>query len=132
MSRPEGTPSPGGLPANNGVPDSPVFEEPWQAQAFAMTVALHERGLFSWVEWAEALSAEVKRPGAAADGHDYYQHWLAALERLLAEKGLAGKGDVDAFAAAWERAAHATPHGKPILLENDPLRKSVGTRSEAG
>ena len=132
MSRPEGTPSPGGFPAGNGVPDSPVFEEPWQAQAFAMTVALHESGLFSWAEWAEALSAEMKRPGAAADGHDYYQHWLAALERLLAEKGMAGKGDVDAFAAAWERAAHATPHGKPILLENDPLGKSVRTQSEAG
>ncbi|WP_165779784.1 nitrile hydratase accessory protein [Mesorhizobium sanjuanii] len=100
--------------------DEPVFAEPWQAEAFAMTVALHDKGLFSWGEWAEALSAEVKKPGAASDGHDYYEHWLAALERLLAAKGVAGKGDVDALAAAWERAAHATPHGKPILLENDP------------
>jgi len=54
------------------------------------------------------------------DGHDYYEHWLAALEGLLASKGLAAKADVDAMAEAWERAAHATPHGKPILLENDP------------
>jgi len=100
--------------------DEPVFAEPWQAEAFAMTVALHDKGLFSWSEWAEALSAEVKRPGAASDGHDYYKHWLAALEKLLATKGVAGKNDVDALAAAWERAAHATPHGKPILLENDP------------
>ncbi|WP_181169686.1 nitrile hydratase accessory protein [Mesorhizobium sp. B2-3-13] len=106
-----------GLPA--GL-DAPVFAAPWQAEAFAMTVALHDKGLFSWSEWADALSAEVKRPDAAADGHDYYEHWLAALETLLASKGLAAKPDVDAMARAWERAAHATPHGKPILLDNDP------------
>lgn len=97
-----------------------MFAEPWQAEAFAMTVALHDNGLFSWSEWADALSAEVKRPGAARDGRDYYEHWLAALEKLLSAKAIAGKNDVDALAAAWERAAHATPHGKPILLENDP------------
>ena len=107
-----------GLPP--GFVDEPVFAEPWQAEAFAMTVALHDKGLFSWSEWADALSAEVKKPDAAADGHDYYEHWLAALEKLLAAKGVAGKSDVDTLAAAWERAAHATPHGKPILLENDP------------
>ncbi len=100
----------------------PVFAEPWQAEAFALTVALHEKGVFSWGEWAEALSAEVKGPGEAADGHDYYEHWLAALEKLLGVKGVAARPEVDALAAAWERAAHATPHGKPILLENDPLK----------
>ncbi|UCI34013.1 nitrile hydratase accessory protein [Mesorhizobium sp. B4-1-4] len=117
MSRPEATMPATDLPAGF---DAPVFAEPWQAEAFAMTVALHDKGLFSWGEWAQALSAEVKKPGAAADGHDYYEHWLAALESLLASKGLAAKPDVDAMAQAWERAAHATPHGKPILLENDP------------
>ncbi|MEW9804968.1 nitrile hydratase accessory protein [Mesorhizobium marinum] len=103
--------------------DAPVFSEPWQAQAFALTVALHDRGLFSWSEWAEALSSEVKKPDAAADGHDYYEHWLAALEKLLASKGAAAGPEVDAMAAAWERAAHATPHGQPIRLENDPQRR---------
>jgi len=103
--------------------DDPVFAEPWQAEAFALVVALHERGLFSWGEWAEALSAEVKSETSPADGSDYYEHWLKALEKLLAAKGVAGPGEVDALAAAWERAAHATPHGKPILLENDPLRQ---------
>ncbi|PBC12206.1 nitrile hydratase accessory protein [Mesorhizobium sp. WSM3859] len=100
--------------------DEQVFAEPWQAEAFALTVALRDKGLFSWSEWAEALSAEVKKPGAASDGLDYYERWLAALETLLSRKGIAGKGEVDELAAAWERAAHATPHGKPILLENDP------------
>jgi nitrile hydratase accessory protein len=103
--------------------DEPVFAEPWQAEAFALVVALHERGVFSWSEWADALSAEVKAPGAATDGSDYYLHWLKALERLLSAKGVAGPAEVEALAAAWQRAAHATPHGKPIVLENDPLRR---------
>lgn len=89
-----------------------------------MVVALNERGLFSWSEWVDALSAEVKKPGATADGSDYYACWLIALEKLLAAKDVAGKSEVDTLAAAWHRAAHATPHGKPILLENDPERDS--------
>jgi nitrile hydratase accessory protein len=103
--------------------DEPVFAEPWQAEVFAMVVALHESGLFSWSEWAEILSAEVRRADAATDGRDYYEHWLAALEKLLAKKGVAASADVETLAAAWQRAAHATPHGKPILLENDPERR---------
>ena len=97
-----------------------------------MVVALHERGLFSWAEWAEALSAEVKAPDAAADGSDYYQHWLNALEKLLAAKGIAGGPEVDALAEAWQRAAHATPHGKPIVLENDPMRNTAQLSSSKG
>ena len=60
--------------------DGPVFREPWEAQAFAMTLALHERGLFTWNEWAAALAAEIKRAQAAGDpdtGETYYSHWLA-------------------------------------------------------
>jgi nitrile hydratase accessory protein len=128
LSRPEaGAPradGTGGLPAAALPKDDPVFAEPWQAEAFAIVVALNERGLFSWSEWADALSAEVKRPDAAQDGSDYYDRWLRALEKLLAAKGVAGGAEVDALAAAWERAAHATPHGKPILLENDPEHRS--------
>jgi nitrile hydratase accessory protein len=103
--------------------DEPVFAEPWQAQAFAMTVSLHAAGLFSWSEWAAALSSELK--GEAADGHDYYEHWLAALEALVRQKGVADAATIEALTAAWHRAAEATPHGKPILLENDPNREFV-------
>jgi nitrile hydratase accessory protein len=106
--------------------DEPVFAEPWQAQVFALTVGLHDEGLFSWSEWAQALSTEVKSPDAASDGQDYYERWLAALEKLLAAKGFAATADVDALADAWQRAAHATPHGKPILLENDPVAPGRG------
>jgi nitrile hydratase accessory protein len=103
--------------------DELVFGEPWQAEVFAMTVALHERGLFSWTEWADALSAELKKPGAAPDGSDYYSCWLRALEKVMIGKGVTVAGEIDSIAASWERAAHATPHGKPILLENDPKRE---------
>ncbi len=101
--------------------DEPVFAEPWQAEAFALTVALHDKGLFSWGEWAQTLSAEVKAPGAAQDGSDYYDRWLRAL------KSCACQGPCPAQGCRRPRrrlaaAAHATPHGKPILLENDPQR----------
>jgi nitrile hydratase accessory protein len=101
----------------------PVFAEPWQANAFAMTLALYERGVFSWPEWAETLGAEIKRAQAAGDpddGSTYYWHWLAAIERLTVAKGLTTTGALDDRRAAWNRAAHATPHGQPILLTNDP------------
>ena len=101
---------------------APVFAAPWEAQAFAMTLALYERGLFTWSEWAAALAAEIKtaqHAGDPDDGSTYYRHWLAALERLVAEKGVAPAPVLAERRAAWERAARATPHGEPILLEND-------------
>ena len=123
MSRPEATDR-SGIDAGPGPAEPDVFAEPWQAEAFALAVALHGRGLFSWQEWAAALAGEVGRPDAAADGSDYYRHWLAALEKLRAARGVTEPGRIDALAAAWQRAAHATPHGRPILLENDPLAQS--------
>lgn len=100
--------------------DTRVFEAPWQAEAFAMVVALHERGLFSWNQWADALSTQVKAPG----GENYYAAWLAALENLLVSLKVTATPEVDALTEAWQRAAHATPHGQPILLENDPARST--------
>ena len=101
------------LPRDEG---GPVFQEPWQAQAFAMTVALYEAGKFTWPEWAEALSAELKAAGAEQDGHDYYRHWLGALERIASEKGLTSHSELGERKDAWDRAARATPHGQPIEL----------------
>ena len=99
--------------------DGPAFAEPWQAQVFALTVTLNERAVFTWNEWADALGAALK--DAAPDGSDYYQRWLEALETLLIGKNIATQDEVADLTAAWHRAAEATPHGKPILLENDPL-----------
>jgi nitrile hydratase accessory protein len=105
-----------------GIPqgeDGPVFREPWEAQAFAMALSLHQRGLFTWPEWAATLADEIKRAQAAGDpdtGETYYQHWLNALERLVAEKGIADGATLTRYRDAWERAADATPHGEPIEL----------------
>jgi nitrile hydratase accessory protein len=105
-----------------GVPqddDGPVFREPWQAQAFAMALALHQNGLFTWPEWAATLADEIKRAQAAGDpdtGETYYLHWLAALERLVAEKGVASRETLDRYRDAWDHACDRTPHGKPIEL----------------
>lgn len=114
------------LRASPGLPVSaegdPVFEEPWHAHAFAITVHLHERGLFSWGEWAETLSGELHKPGRAEDGSDYFDGWVAALTTLLGEKGVADHATVVALQQSWQRAAEATPHGAAIRIENDPLR----------
>ncbi|MDR7144581.1 nitrile hydratase accessory protein [Rhizobium sp. BE258] len=100
----------------------PVFPEPWAAEAFAMTVHLHQRGLFTWSEWAETLSAELHQPGRAIDGSDYFDCWVAALSHILASKGVADGETILSLQRSWQRAAEATPHGRPIELANDPLR----------
>jgi nitrile hydratase accessory protein len=104
------------LPRDEG---GPVFAEPWQAQAFALAVRLSEQGHFTWREWAAALAAELKAAadrGEADDGSRYYQHWLAALERLVAEKGLTDPAALAARKEAWAEAYRRTPHGKPVEL----------------
>lgn len=106
----------GALPALPCDDSGPVFRAPWEAQAFAMAVRLHEQGHFTWSEWAAALSREIAAAGAADAGQDYYLHWLTALERLTAEKGLASQDELTQRKAAWERAAATTPHGEPLVL----------------
>jgi len=103
-------------------PDGPVFRAPWEAQAFAMALALHEHGLFTWPEWAAALAAEITRARTAGDpdtGETYYLHWLAALERLVAEKGATDRSTLARYRTAWQHAAHRTPHGSPIVLARE-------------
>jgi len=104
------------LPRDEG---GPVFAEPWEAQAFALAVKLSEQGHFTWKEWAVALAGELKAAedrGEPDDGSRYYQHWLAALERLVAAKGLSDPGALLARKEAWAEAYRHTPHGKPVEL----------------
>ena len=111
------------LDATHPVPrdaEGPIFAEPWQAKAFAVAVDLHARGAFTWSEWANALSRTIREAQAAGDpdlGDTYWDHWLAAVERIVAEKGLTTREALAEKADAWDRAAHATPHGQPILLD---------------
>ena len=104
------------LPRDEG---GPVFAEPWQAQAFALAVKLSEQGHFTWKDWAAALAAELKSAAARGepdDGSHYYEHWLAALERLVAAKGLSSTAALLARKEAWANAYRHTPHGKPVEL----------------
>ena len=105
------------LPRDNG---GPVFAEPWEAQAFALAVKLSEEGHFTWKEWAAALAAELKAAsdrGEPDDGSRYYQHWLAALERLALAKGLTDIQAMRDRKEAWADAYRHTPHGKPVELK---------------
>ena len=99
--------------------DGPVFREPWEAQAFAMALSVHERGLFTWNEWAAALAHQIKRAQAEGDpdtGETYYRHWLATLEHLVAAKGVTTSETLHRYRNAWDHAADRTPHGMPIEL----------------
>ncbi len=118
-------PDAGALPGNllQSLPrdaDGPVFAEPWQAQAFALTVQLHAEGAFTWAEWADALSRELASD-PEDDGGRYYHHWVAALEQLAAARRLTGPAELADRTAAWAEAYAHTPHGRPVeLLELSP------------
>lgn len=102
------------------APSPPPFSAPWQAHAFALTLALHERGVFTWPQWAEALSQAIARAQAQGDpdhGDTYYHHWVDALRSLLTSRGLADAAALDGLEAAWMAAADRTPHGQPIELD---------------
>ena len=118
-----------GIPRDEG---GPVFAEPWQAQAFALAIRMSEQGYFTWKEWAAALAAELKRAeerGEPDDGTHYYEHWLAALESLVAGKGLADPAALAERKEAWADAYRHTPHGKPVVLRTksaDGLTENQG------
>jgi len=103
---------PDGLAAGN-------FSEPWQAHAFAMVLLLHERGVFSWPQWADTLARRIRAAqlqGDPDDGNNYYQHWLDALEEITITQGIATADQLHALEHAWADAAQNTPHGQPIEL----------------
>jgi nitrile hydratase accessory protein len=101
--------------------EGPVFAEPWQAQAFALAVKLSEVGHFTWKEWADSLAAELAAAAARGepdDGSHYYDHWLAALEKLVTAKGLTDSNALAERKEAWADAYRHTPHGKPVELRS--------------
>jgi nitrile hydratase accessory protein len=109
--------------------DGPVFAEPWQAQAFALAVKLSEQGHFTWKEWAAALADELKAAenrGEPDDGTHYYEHWLAALERLVVEKGLTDREAMRDRKEAWTEAYLHTPHGQPVELPGSDCQHKQG------
>lgn len=112
-------------------PPDPVFNAPWEAQAFAMAVALHERGVFTWKEWAGTLAAaiaEARERREPDTGERYYHHWMAALERIVATKGLVEPARLATRRDEWAEAAARTPHGQPIELRRDRPRDGMKVR----
>ena len=122
MNKPQNVPTESQLPSLPRDEDGPVFKEPWEAEAFAMTLNLYAQGYFTWPEWGERLGAEISAAPDAGDadrGDTYYLHWLKALEGLVAEKGLLTTDDLASRRDAWDKAARATLHGQPIVLPPD-------------
>jgi nitrile hydratase accessory protein len=127
LKKPELSIEPDRLNALSSLPrdeSGPVFKEPWQATAFALAVRLSQQGHFTWKEWAAALAEELK---AAADrdepddGSRYYEHWLAALERIVTDRGLTDPSSLLDRKEAWADAYRHTPHGKPVELRKDQV-----------
>lgn len=107
--------------------DVPAFDEPWQAEAFALAVALHRQGVFSWTEWSEALGKEIARTAECGED-DYFGCWLNAVEALVTRKGVASTEQLTGLAAAWRDAYTTTPHGQPVQLR----RPAPGDITEGG
>jgi nitrile hydratase accessory protein len=113
------------IPGIPGDADGPVFREPWEARAFAMALALHDGGLFAWTEWSATLGEEIKEAQGSGDrdtGETYYRHWLAALERIVAAKGVTTRETLARYRDAWDQAADRTPHGAPVQLRAEDFR----------
>ena len=113
-------------PADSTAPDAllreldgPAFAEPWMAQVFACAVHLSRQGLFTWNEWVDVFSAEIKahpqEPGEAANAA-YYRQWLAALETIVGRKGAASTSEISERQETWRQAYLNTPHGQPVEL----------------
>jgi len=101
----------------NGAAEAPeiAFQAPWQAHAFALVLALHQQGAFTWAEWTDSLGcALLGRTDDEADS--YYVAWLAALERIVCGHGLASPTALAARKTAWAEAYLRTPHGQPVTL----------------
>ncbi len=104
------------IPRNN---DEPVFNAPWEAEAFALSLSLHEKGVFTWKEWAHALSNTIRQAQDNGDpdlGDTYYLHWLNTLEKLVIDKQIGDARQLEEFYTAWDTAARNTAHGLPIEL----------------
>jgi nitrile hydratase accessory protein len=108
------------LPQDSG--DSFYFDEPWQAQAFAITLELNRQGHFSWTEWVAVFSKEIQtHPATPEEGHiiGYYRQWLTALETIMAQRGISQSPEIEIAQERWRSAYLHTQHGRPIELGND-------------
>lgn len=96
-----------------------VFEQPWQAQAFALIVHLHQAGFFPWSDWVQTFSEVIARSPARQDesiNDAYYRQWTTAMEQLVAQLGFTEVASITHRADEWRQAYLNTPHGEPVAL----------------
>ena len=111
-----------GLP---GEADERAFDQPWELRAFALAVAAHESGQYEWNEFQRALIEAIQRWESEGDTPwSYYQHWLTALESVLADKGVLAESLLDDRArtvlATPRDASHQRARPEPVAV--DPAR----------
>lgn len=95
------------------------FDHPWQAQLFAITLALNESGHFTWAEWSREFGPRVKH----TETERYWEVWSEALVALLEARGMTDSAKIEALKLQWQASARVTPHGQPIELIKMPTNQ---------
>jgi nitrile hydratase accessory protein len=118
-----------GLPGGDDLDGDRPFEQPWELRAFAMAVAAYHNGQYEWSEFQLSLIESIRQwesaGGAEADAPwSYYEHWLAALETVLAGNGVLSEAALDErtrrVLATPRNANHHEAHREPVAV--DPAR----------
>jgi hypothetical protein len=103
------------LPDSLSEQDLPAFDEPWQAQAYAMAQVLIENGLMTPGGWASAFGAAI-RSRLASGAEDTTDTYFAAIGDALASELKLDEAELDQIMTDWRNAYETTPHGKPVIL----------------
>jgi nitrile hydratase accessory protein len=113
-----------------GRPGEHTFSQPWEIRAFAIAVAAYHNGQYEWSEFQLSLIDSIReREQGGKDQHtepwSYYEHWLTALESVLAGSGLLSESLLDertkAVLAIPRDASHQHAHPEPVAVD-PPLR----------
>lgn len=109
-----------------GAGEQRAFNEPWEVRAFAMAVAAYHNGQYEWSEFQLSLIDSIKKweNGDGSEPWSYYEHWLEALETVLAGNGALSDAALDektrAVLATPKNANHHEAHREPVAI--DPAR----------
>jgi len=99
------------------------FEHPWELRAFAMAVAAYHNGQYEWSEFQLSLIDSIRRweAGSGDEPWSYYEHWLEALETVLAGNGALSDAVLDdrmrAVLATPRNAGHHEAHREPVAVD---------------